>query len=373
MSLEIGGLRVGDRQPLFVIAELGLNHNGSIERALAMVDAAAAAGASAVKLQTFKADELVASHARRRLTCRRRSLREFFRQFELDRAAHHRGGETREAAWSRLYRDAVFHGGSRHARGDRRRRAQDRQRRPHLRRADRVCRRNRAAAHHVDRHVDAGRDRARGVGRSRRRHVSRWRCFTVCRRIRCWKPARTSAPFRRWRASSARPSVCPITPATPLRCRLPSRSARRFTNGTSCCPATTASIGRCRARPTQLAEIVAVARRTQAALGHGRRECLPTEAVNLTASRRALHATRALVAGDVIAAADVVALRPSRGLPPNLKTELVGTTVTRAIEAGAPFLGHDLPVDTEPSWRRLTCSSRRRRGGCRWFGRFRTR
>jgi sialic acid synthase SpsE len=68
--------------------------------------------------------------------------------------------------------------------------------------------------------------------------------------------------------------------------------------------------------PEQLAEIVAVARRTQTALGHGRRECLPTEAVNLTASRRALHATRTLAAGDVIAADDVVALRPSRGLPP---------------------------------------------------------
>ena len=96
--------------------------------------------------------------------------------------------------------------------------------------------------------------------------------------------------------------------------------------------------------PGQLAEIVAAARRTQAALGHGRRECLPTEAVNLTASRRALHATRALAVGDVIDAADVAALRPSRGLPPNLKTELIGTTVARAIEAGAPFLGHDLPM-----------------------------
>jgi sialic acid synthase SpsE len=96
--------------------------------------------------------------------------------------------------------------------------------------------------------------------------------------------------------------------------------------------------------PEQLAEIVAVGRRTQAALGHGRRECLPTEAVNLTASRRALHTKRSLEPGDVIVPGDLVALRPSRGLPPNLKDELVGTAVARAIEAGAPLLGQDLPT-----------------------------
>src|SRR5262249_4581516 len=88
MSLDIGGLRVGDRQPLFVIAELGLNHGGSLDRALEMVDAAAAAGASAVKVQTFRAEELVASHCPAPAHVAAGSLREFFQQFELDRRAH---------------------------------------------------------------------------------------------------------------------------------------------------------------------------------------------------------------------------------------------------------------------------------------------
>ena len=46
---------------LFAVAEIGLNHGGDVERALAMVDAAAQAGACAVKLQSLVADRLVAS------------------------------------------------------------------------------------------------------------------------------------------------------------------------------------------------------------------------------------------------------------------------------------------------------------------------
>ena len=50
MLFEIAGTRIGQGEPLFVIAELGLNHGGSVDRALELVDSAAAAGASAIKL-----------------------------------------------------------------------------------------------------------------------------------------------------------------------------------------------------------------------------------------------------------------------------------------------------------------------------------
>lgn len=44
----------------FIIAEAGVNHNGSLEMAFQLIDVAVAAGADAVKFQTFKAEKVIA-------------------------------------------------------------------------------------------------------------------------------------------------------------------------------------------------------------------------------------------------------------------------------------------------------------------------
>lgn len=58
MSFVIGKQEVGPDHPPYIIAEMSGNHDGSIERALEIVEMAAASGAHAVKMQTYTADTM---------------------------------------------------------------------------------------------------------------------------------------------------------------------------------------------------------------------------------------------------------------------------------------------------------------------------
>jgi len=59
----VGSRRIGAGEPVFVIAEAGVNHNGDLDLARRLIDVAADAGADAVKFQTFRTEALVSGAA----------------------------------------------------------------------------------------------------------------------------------------------------------------------------------------------------------------------------------------------------------------------------------------------------------------------
>lgn len=65
MKIRIEDKLIGEEEPCFIIAEAGVNHNGSVELAKKLIDAAKDAGADAVKFQTFKTENVVVKDAQK--------------------------------------------------------------------------------------------------------------------------------------------------------------------------------------------------------------------------------------------------------------------------------------------------------------------
>ncbi len=61
--VRVGHREVGEGRPVLIIAEAGVNHDGSVQKALQLVDVAADAGADLVKFQMFQAADLATTHA----------------------------------------------------------------------------------------------------------------------------------------------------------------------------------------------------------------------------------------------------------------------------------------------------------------------
>jgi N-acetylneuraminate synthase/N,N'-diacetyllegionaminate synthase len=92
-SVNIEGRQVGPGHPVFIIAEAGVNHNGDPEMARQLVHVAVAAGADAVKFQTFRADSVASAEAPKaeyqvETTGNAETQLEMLRRLELSPEAH---------------------------------------------------------------------------------------------------------------------------------------------------------------------------------------------------------------------------------------------------------------------------------------------
>jgi N,N'-diacetyllegionaminate synthase len=97
-KMKIGTRLIGTGEPVYIIAEIGINHNGDLQLAKRMIDAAQECGVNAVKFQIFKAEEFVSdptitytySSQGREIT---ESMLGMFKRYEFD-----------EQDWKELFR-----------------------------------------------------------------------------------------------------------------------------------------------------------------------------------------------------------------------------------------------------------------------------
>ena len=92
-AISIGSRRIGLGEGVFIIAEIGVNHNGDVDLAKQLIDKAAEAGVDAVKFQTFKAEQIASAKAPKadyqlQTTDPTESQHEMLRRLELPYDAH---------------------------------------------------------------------------------------------------------------------------------------------------------------------------------------------------------------------------------------------------------------------------------------------
>jgi N-acetylneuraminate synthase/N,N'-diacetyllegionaminate synthase len=347
MLREIGGRAVGKYAPLFVIAEIGLNHGGSLDRALEMVDAAASAGASAVKLQSLTADRLVASSCPAPAHVSATSLREFFATFELDVDAHRaviaRAREHGLAVLSTPFSEQAVAmlemlgiDGYKIASGD--------------------------LTHHglISLAASTGKPVILSTGMSTLPEVVE--AVAVVRRaggeqvaaLHCVSAYPTPVESQNLRAVATLAAALHIPvglsdhgsglhaaiAAVALGASIYERHLVLDNDADAIDRAVSST-------PSELAAIVTAAGQTQLALGDGRKVVQAPELPNVVPSRRGLYAVRTLQAGERLGPSDLVALRPASECSPADLPLLIGATVQRTVEQGAPLMTHDLSFALE--------------------------
>jgi len=345
MLREIGGRHIGPDAPMFVIAEIGLHHGGSRDKAVEMVDAAAWAGASAIKLQTLEARSLVAESAPAPAHVDATSMREFFATFEI-------GADTHRAMVQR----ARLHGlavlttplaeraltmlepmdfdGYKIASGD--------------------------LTYHalIAAAARTGRPLVVSTGMS-----SLWEVSSALEAAReaggndvavlhCVSAYPTPPASQNLRAIQ--------TLATTF--RVPVGLSDHGAHTTAALPAL--ALGACiyerhlvldgddqaidravSSTPRELKALVTAFEEMRIALGDGLKVCQPAEAPNLKASRRGLYTRRAMRAGEIITEDDIAVVRPASELAPWDLPLLLGRRLGRDLGEGEAFEALDIALE----------------------------
>ncbi len=97
--------------------------------------------------------------------------------------------------------------------------------------------------------------------------------------------------------------------------------------------------------PDAFRAMTAAIRAVEAAVGTGDKRPVAAEVGVAAVARRSLHWTRDAAAGSVVGTADLVALRPATGLSPARLGDVVGRRTARAVTAGTPVRPDDLEAD----------------------------
>lgn len=343
----LDGRRIGGGAPCFVIAEAGVNHDGDPAVALELVRAAAAAGADAVKFQTFRASELVTASAPKARyqaanTGRDDGQLAMLRALELGEDLHRQlQDEARRLGlvflstpfdWpstEMLLRLGVpgFKLGSGELTNS-----------PFLARIAGLGRPLICSTGMSD--LDEVEDAAAVI----RAHGNPPAAWLHC--VSCYPAPEDQANLRAMdtlRAVLGGPvGMSDHSPGMTVTLAAVARGAQvlekhltldRSRRG----PDHAASI-----EPGAFAELVQQVRLVEAALGDGIKRAAPCEADTARVARRSLVATRDLPVGALIAAEDLVVKRPGTGISPTRFAEFLGRRLVRPVPADALLAWEDL-------------------------------
>jgi N,N'-diacetyllegionaminate synthase len=341
---RIGRRSIGAHAPVLAVADIGLNHGGDLQQAIALVDAAASAGATALNLQTFFADRLVTAASPAPAHANVSSLRAFFSALELDADAH-RAIVTRarehglamvstplcedvlpmleeldfdayQIASGDLVHDGLIAAAARTGKPV-------------------ILSTGMCTLPEVHRAVNVAR-RAGAEGIAVLHCVSAYPAPVAAENLRAIQTLSCALDVPVGLCDLGSGGIVSAVAAVALGACV---YERHLTIQDGMSDEAVSST------PAEFQSIVDAMERTRIALGDGRKRCLPAERPNLVASRRGLYARRALRAGHRITASDVIALRPANSLAPADVPRLVDSILSHDLAAGAPFRAEDIVVE----------------------------